>query len=315
MSETLFSISFPQLWNYITSFSAPNGQCWFTYASDLKRIMKRKSILALAMTINKSKVHHMQETIRSVVPMLWRVEVTFWDDLLCSPSLCLSMGLLVCNQWQQQGSASSAQAPAATTELLYLMLFFINLNTQIVLFCWYQAFHGKEVCNAMQAGKLLGKKLSICLSINFVIRKMNTTLLNLTLTKTKCPRDACHTALWQWGEDKENIPEGKEIERLLCLSANGSHWKVYSMPFCVPVNRVSVARGIPLPSTENDDIFKHVICIGLDMQEQNMLFPMVNQHICKYQYLWIWVKSWVRKYRASSEMPQKNQIILLSQCP
>lgn len=137
-------------------------------------------------------------------------------------------GLPMCNQWQQHHQQCSG------TELLHLTLFFINLNTQIVLFCWYQDFHGKEVCDEMQTGKLLGKKVSIYISINSVIHKMNNTLHYLLLTKTMCPRDTCHSALWKW-EDKANIPEGKKVERLLCLLANGSHWKMCSMPFCVPV--------------------------------------------------------------------------------
>lgn len=62
-------------------------------------------------------------------------------------------GLPECNQCQLWDSTSSVQTPAANTIFLYLMLFFINFNIHIVLFCWYQPFYGMEVYNAMQAEK------------------------------------------------------------------------------------------------------------------------------------------------------------------
>lgn len=108
---------------------------------------------------NKSKLCNTQEFIRNVG--IWPVEIFFLKDLLC----WLSFHLTVSRVCLRATSCSSEVSPVVFKHQLLAQNFsiwcwiFINFNIHIVLFCWYQPFHGMSLqCNTL--GKIARNKTS-----------------------------------------------------------------------------------------------------------------------------------------------------------
>lgn len=80
-----------------------------------------------------------------------------------------------------------------------------------------------------------------------------------------------HATLLCDSEEKTRKTSEREKRKIALLVSKWFTLKGVQYVLLHPCYEVSVAKGIPLPSTEKNDIFKHVICVGLDMQKQNML--------------------------------------------
>lgn len=156
------------IWNFVQHFfSFPHSEktslhsLYLTDSSGLliQMISKISEKNILEWPWNKSKLCNTQEFIRNVG--IWPVEIFFLKDLLC----WLSFHLTVSRVCLRATSCSSEVSPVVFKHQLLAQNFsiwcwiFINFNIHIVLFCWYQSFHGMSLqCNTL--GKIARNKTS-----------------------------------------------------------------------------------------------------------------------------------------------------------